>query len=207
MEKNLSGQESLSLINDMIAQTRGNIQDGAATAMIMAGYWVAATAMANIVLLHTLTNPYESFWVWALMAVYVVINRVSDRKHDREALVRTHIDRIIETVLKAFLYSNIVMLMVIGLACVLTESDQCTVLITPAILCMMGLAQYVTGIAVHFKPFVRSAVLFWAGAVAAVVLLFVVRTFDAQFSVLAVCALFGLAMPGHMLNKKAVGNV
>ncbi len=113
MEKNFTEQDNLKLINEMITQARDNIRKGSANYMIRAGYSVAGIALLNILLIHILPNPNMSFWIWALMLPYYIIERILGNRADKQTVVKTHIDKIIGKTWEAFAYSVAITLIVI----------------------------------------------------------------------------------------------
>ncbi len=206
MEKDFNEQDSLRLINEMITRARNNFQEGSVKSSIFSGYFVAATAIANYALIHLLDNPNGSFWIWTLMIPMMIISSFIDRKRDSEPFAKTHIDKIITKTWKAFAISvGILLASIIG-ASYAIKSPYLGILITPAILTMMGAAQYVTSIACRFKPYSYGALVFWGGALLCTATYFTGQG-DLQFIVLAACAILGLSMPGHFAIKKAKQNV
>lgn len=207
MEKNFSEQDSLRLINEMIAQARDNIQKGAASSMVLAGYCVAVTAIFNVILMHVLPNPNMAFWVWFLMVPMMVIDKILDRKRDKQAIVKTHIDKIIGSAWLAFACSVVVLFVIVFGLVYVYDTWIFTIFFTPIILTMMGLAQYVTATASRFKPFYWGVVAFWVGAALCVIIMMFYKNPDIQFIILAICTIIGFVIPGHILNRKAEENV
>ncbi|MBN9301531.1 MAG: hypothetical protein J0I03_07050, partial [Dysgonomonas mossii] len=83
MENNFTEQDSLKLINEMISQARNNFQEGGIRTSIFSGYVVAATALANFILIHTLDDPNQSFWIWLTMIPMIIISRIIKRRYSR----------------------------------------------------------------------------------------------------------------------------
>ena len=208
MEKEFNEQDSLKVINQMIAQVNSNIQIGAASSMVMAGYTVATIAILNVILIHTLDKPYFSFWVWMLMIPYAFIQYFIEKRRDKKAIVRTYMDTIVGKTWRAFTISVIVLLIVIFGLVYIYESWVLSLLFNPIILAFTGLAQYVTAATTKFKPFFWGAVTLWSGAVLCMLLLPLFgKTVEIQFIILAICMILGFCVPGHILNKKAKENV
>lgn len=202
MEKNFTEQDSLKLINEMISQARNNFQERSTTSSLFCGYVVAATAFANFVLIHTLENPNQSVWVWLAMIPMVIISTIIDKRRQKEAVVKTHIDKIVSYVWIGFTVSiGVFLLSIYGIAFA-AKSNNMGLLITPVILTMMGAAQFATAIACRFKPYLYGAIISWIGSLAcAASYLFLFRA-DLQFIILGVCAILGLCVPAHIANKK-----
>jgi hypothetical protein len=206
MEKNFNEQDSLRLINEMISQARNNFQKGRSNSSIFCGYVVAATAFANFILIQTLENPHQSYWIWLVMIPMMIISGIIARKHIEHSTVRTHIDNIVSGIWNAFAISIGILLISIYGTAYAKNSGYLGILITPVILAMMGAAQYATSVAFRFKPYRYGALVSWGGALACVGS-YLLREFSIQFIILGVCAILGLSIPGHIANKKAEGNV
>ena len=207
MEKKFNEQDSLKLINEMITQAKNNFQKGAGNSIIFWGYSIASIAILNIVLLYIMPQPRYSFWIWTLTIPLSVISRIVERKREKEVSVRSHFDRIISRTWHGFLISVVVTLSTIFLSVYCTKTWTLCILITPILLILTGLAQYITGIASRFTPFVIGGYTFWCGAVLSILILLVSSSSTAQFVILAISMIFGFIAPGHMLNKKAEQNV
>jgi len=208
MEKDFSEQDSLRVINQMIAQVNSNIQIKAASSMVMAGYTVASVAILNIILIHTLDNPDMSFWIWGLMLPYAIIQHFIEKKKDKKAIVITYMDKIVGKVWQAFTFSVIVLLIVIFGMTHIYDTWLFSVLFTPVILTLTGLAQYATAATTKFKPFLWGAITLWTGAILCMLLLpLFERNVEIQFVLLAISMIMGFSVPGHQLNKKAKKNV
>lgn len=205
IESKFNEQDSLKLINDMISQVKSNIQIGAADSMIRSGYTVIVISLINIILIYTLPNPFISFFAWTLMIPISIINYFIDKKKDKSAIVKTHIDRIIGKTWRAFGWSVWVFLAILFAMVYIMDTWLFCLLIMPVILTLTGLAQYVTATATKYNPFLRGAYVFWAGAILCAILLFVAKEHYAagQFVILSICMVVGFCIPGHVLNNKA----
>jgi hypothetical protein len=197
METNFNHEQSLTLINEMIIRAQNNVQKERTYSLIFWGYIVAAVAVANFVLLYTLNDPNQSYPVWLIMIPAAIASYFIDRKVDRTALIKTHIDKIGDMVWKGFGISVTVFLIVIYTFAIRIGMSHILNLITPVILTMTGLGQFATACIFRFKPWYWIAVLFWAGAS---ICPFLHGGF--QFIVLAVCMILGFVIPGHWLNRQ-----
>lgn len=207
MGKDLNERESLTLISEMISQARNNIEVGSANNLLFSGYSVAITAILNFILLHILPETQQAYWVWMLMIPMYLVDYLVDMRRDKAKLVRTHLDTIIGGVWKAFGYGCALLLAVVfGLVFAL-NSWMFTLIITPVIMIMTGVAIFVSAVVCRYKPFFRSAYIFWIGAILCIAWLFVVKEGSAQFIILALGMIFGSIIPAHVLNRKAKQNV
>lgn len=206
MEKNFTEQDSLKLINEMISQARNNFQESNTTTSLFCGYVVAATAFANFALIHMLDKPNQSVWIWLTMIPMIIISKILDKRHLKEAIVKTHIDKIVSSVWGAFIISiGVFLLSIYGIAFVM-KSSNVGLIITPVILTMMGAAQLTTAVACRFKPYTYGAFISWIGALSCVASYFFLHRGDLQFIILGVCAILGLCLPAHIANKKRKDN-
>ena len=208
MKNELNEKESLALISEMIEQARNNLQKGSGNSMVYNGCLVACIAILNAILAFTLENPKYSFWVWALMIPGTLINFLIIKKIDKGALIRTHIDRIIGTVWQAFMYSTIVLLIVIFGFGYGIKNHQIFILINPIIMIMIGLSEFITAKACRFKPYLYGAYVMWIGAIACFLICYITsHVVIFQFLVLATCMIAGFVVPGYHLNKSAKSHV
>jgi hypothetical protein len=210
MEQKFTEQESLAVISEMIDRARNNIQKGAGTFMIYWGSMVSIAALLNIALvfiLHSMSLPQNySFNIWWIMLPAWIGSFILDRKRDKSAIVRSHIDNIISFVWRAFGISNVIFLsMIFGLAHSLQEYNHFFYLINPVILLMTGIGEFVTAKSCRFRPFLSGAIAMWTGSLACAlaVILFRGNGVLVQFLILAICMILGFVIPGYKLNKLA----
>ena len=203
-DKILTEKESLSIINEMIHQTREYFQKGAANISLFWGYYIAVIAIANYILLQLPDTAHHSFWVWLLTIPGPFISLFIRKRTN--SLVKTHINGIINKIWIAFGISATVFIGTIYLSVAATHIYSLPLVITSVILIMMGIAQYATAAACKFRLYIYSAVIFWVGALSCAATLFMGK-FDYQFIILALCMIAGMVIPGHILNSKAEKNV
>ena len=198
MDTNFNHEQSLTLINEMIARARNNVRMNGAYSLIFWGYLTAVIAVANCVLLHTLNHPQQSFWIWSLMLPACAVSYMIERRIDRKTLVKTHIDKIGGMVWVGFLISFVVFMVVINTVSLMYESQRVFMLNTPVIMIMVGMGQFITACVFRQKMWYAIAALTWAGAVVCAFL-----GVDIQFMIFAACMIIGFAIPGHVLSHQA----
>ena len=216
MDAKLTEQESLEIISKMIEQARNNLQKGSGNNMIFIGLLVAFTAILNVILalifMQKGTNPNLACWVWCLMIPGSYINYLIDNKSTRKQMVKTHIDSIIHSTWKGYMYSTVVLLAVffgIGLG---QKFYHVFYLINPIVLVFVGLSEFITAKACRFKPYMYGAFIMWLGALACVAAMWfkesaIIQPVFIQFFILALCMITGFVIPGYQLNKLAKENV
>lgn len=203
METKLTEQQSLGIITEMIERARTNVQKGSGTYMVYYGSIVSIIALLNIVLIYSLKNPINSFWIWCGMIPVVIFEKIWQGRKDKEVLIRTHIDHIISSVWAGFLITQVIFLILIFGSAIYLNDYRFYFLITPVILLSMGLAEFVTAQACRFKPFLYGAIAMWVGALACLATLMFANPVVIQFLILPVCMTLGFVIPGYKLNKMA----
>jgi len=198
MDTNFNHEQSLTLINEMIQRAQNNVNKGKAYSFVILGYVLAAAAVAVYVLLHTLSNPNQSFWVWLVVLPAMVAMNFVERRVNGAKLVKTHIEKIGGMVWTGFGISCFVFLAVVFTIAFQLETNAVLLLCTPLTLTFVGMAQFITACVFRNKMWYAIAAIFWAGAIACTLLLG-----DMQMIVFAVCMLFGYVVPGHILIHKA----
>ncbi|MFV0470052.1 MAG: hypothetical protein ACK5MK_14135 [Dysgonomonas sp.] len=207
MENKFNEQDSLKLISEMITQTRNNIQVGSANSIIFCGYFVAATAITEVILVNFSTLSHKVNWIWLLMIPMYFISLIINRRKDKRAIVRTPIDRITHSIWIGFTISIIIALSTIFASVYVFQTWLVCIFITPVLLLLTGLAQYMTGTVSKFRPFINGAYIFWIGALLSVFSYKVFGNDNGQFIILAICMITGFVIPGHILNRKAKEHV
>ncbi|GHU88818.1 hypothetical protein FACS1894174_04770 [Bacteroidia bacterium] len=205
METKLTEQQSFELISEMITQARNNLQKNSGTAMIYNGLLVAFVALANVALVFILSNPVQSYWIWLLMIPGAFIDRMIDKKIDKENLVKTHIDKIVSATWRGFGYSVILFLIIIFGYGYSMQNPRIFILITPMIMLMTGFAEYITAKACRFKPFLYGAFIMWTGTLSCLGTYLFLNYWAgiAHFFILAICMILAFVIPGYKLNKLA----
>ena len=213
METKFTEQESLAVISQMIEQARNNFQKGSGNTMVYYGVLVSAVAILNVILIlffeKTDIKVYYSFWIWLLMVPGSFIEYLIRRKVIRESMVKTHIDSIIRSTWNGYGFSVYIFLFVIFTIAFGKRFYEVLFLITPVMLILTGIAEFITAKACRFKPYSYGAIIMWLGAIicAIAVVLWIWDPTIIQFFILAICMIFGFLIPGLKLNKLAKENV
>ena len=214
METKFTEQESLAVISQMIEQARNNFQKGSGNTMVYYGLLVAAIAILNAILILVferinINYVRYSFWIWSLMIPGSFIGYLIRRKVIRESMVKTHIDSIIRSTWNGYGFSVYIFLFVIFTIAFGKRFYEVLFLITPVMLILTGIAEFITAKACRFKPYSYGAIIMWLGAIicAIAVVLWIWEPTIIQFFILAICMIFGFLIPGLKLNKLAKENV
>jgi hypothetical protein len=127
----------------------------------------------------------------------------------RQAMVKTPIDKAIHAAWRGFGFAVVLFLIVIFGYGIAMKLPRIFVLITPMIMIMAGIAEYVTAKACRFKPLETGAYILWAGALACLAFHDFWHYWSgiAQFFVLALCMILAFVVPGYKMNKMAKEHV
>jgi hypothetical protein len=200
MDKQFTEQDSLRLINEMIVRARSNFKRSRLTIVLFWGYCIAILAIGNFILLQVLAKPSQSFNVWWLSLVGFIVSFFIQRRIDRTAIVKTHIDFIIKYIWWGYGISVMVLYSVLSIMSL--QGRVQFIYITSVIMIMCGLAQFSTAIACRYKPYYWGACIFWLGAIACAIVTAYLEKVDYQFLILAASMIAGFIIPNHILNNK-----
>lgn len=186
MEKTLNEKESLALIHSMIASTRSNLRENS-THFLLWGWAVFLTALLHYLLLQY-GNPWSPV-VWAIgMPFTGIIAIFISRKQEREAMVKTHLDRALN-----YLWGGFTVVLFITLGSSVKFGFEITY---PILIWLYGLGTFVSGGILRFQPLV------WGGSAAWILgILAIFLPFEQQLLCVAGAILFSYIIPGHLLRR------
>jgi hypothetical protein len=217
METTFSEKESLDLISRMIHSAKNRLQKGTGKIFLLWGYLVATISFGIFILLLTLPGEsrYYSYMLWAIMALGAPFHIRLVRQMERQQLVKTYIDRIMDYVWIAFTVSLLTVIsgmllhtLMLTLKSVVVEPGHEFLLwfpwlfVTPVMLLLYGLALFISGKAYEFKPLVVGGWVCWGGAFLLIIAFHHPHLLRLQQIVLCISAIAGFIIPGHLLNKK-----
>ena len=210
--KKFTEQESLAVITQMIEQTRNNLQKGSGNGMIFAGVMTAVTVVIQAILIFVFNkkgiNSDYSMLVYLLLILSICIINLIQKKKDKKPMVKTHIDSIVGSVWKGYIYSFVVLLTVLFGISYGQKLSGIGFIITPIVLTMVGTAGYITAKVCRFSPI--GALVMWLGALTCIgttILFEYPFNIISQLLIFAICMIFGMALQGYQLNKLAKKDV
>lgn len=187
--KNLSPQESLDIISNMIRQSQGNVSDSSFYFLLW-GWTIAISNFGMYYFLKFTTYQYP-YAIWLLCIPASILTMTYGGKQDRTKQVITHLDKIS-------------MWLWIGMSITILPAwllgSKINWLVNAVILMPVGLATFVSGIIIRFRPLLVGGIIFWVAGTAC----YIVSPVD-QYLVGGVAMLLGYLVPGYMLksvNKK-----
>ncbi len=199
MEKTLTPEESLRIIQKSISNSRKNMREGSFYYLLW-GWALILASLANYFLIRYLIGKerYGDIMLMSLLAwgVFIIVAMIiqfvyQSRVSERERVV-THLDRYITIV---WITAGLLMGLMAFLSLKLDAYP------TPFILGVTAMATAVSGLMLRFRPLVIGAVIFLAAAVISSFM----RGTD-QLLVFAVAMTLGYLIPGYILRTSKNGD-
>ncbi|MDR0509913.1 MAG: hypothetical protein LBH06_02320 [Rikenellaceae bacterium] len=207
METNFTERQSLETITGMIEQAKNYHRKGSLASYVFWGWMIAGLAVADFLLLTLVPSIRDNAHaVWALTLPAAVVNIFIQRRVDRQALVRTHINAIIGYIWTGFAISVWLFLAIVFTIAITTKTWFLMITLTPVIMLMLGMAQFATARACRLRSFLTGAIAFWAGAALSAACI-LSKYVELQFIILALCMILGFVVPAGALDRKASGDV
>jgi hypothetical protein len=184
---NLTPEQSLALINQMITGVKKELKDNGFFFLLW-GWLVFVSAMSNFILLK-MQSEY-AFYVWPiLMPLGGIISAIYGftRLKRKEKRVKTFVDRAMGYVWISF---------GAALCIVLSSSSQLGFeKIYPFVLLIYGIGTFITGGIIKMKLLIWGGIFCWILSIVA----FYVN-FEAQLILLAAAIAVAYIIPGHVIN-------
>ena len=206
--KNLTEQESLNLITEMINRAKNSFHDTGIGAMM----WGAVIAICSLVRLSELHFGYRlPFDIYLLTVVAIILQIFITIKEKKERRVKSYDDAFIDYLWLGF-YISLILLIVI---CnnVFNEWGAWTneykpvagtgrsygfyEFVGPLFLMLYGLPTFVTGAACKFKPMMWGGLLCWICSIVAIY-----TTIKIDLMLTGVAAILAWFIPGILMEKE-----
>lgn len=192
MESNtneLSPEASLKIIYEMINSARSKIGRNYFYYLFW-GYLVALTSLLEFSLIRLAYERHYIVWP-VLMLAGVLVSFVFYMRSARKATSKTFIGTTMSFLWIGWAISFTILIVFVNL-------KQDFGLILPLIMAMYGLAIFIAGGIVNFKPLIIGAVIAW---VASVVSFFL--PYEVQLLILAGTVILSHVIPGHILRNQS----
>ena len=188
MEKNMSPQESLLLIQGMISRTKNNLSENRFYFLFWG--WVTFAALLLQFVLKVLVGYAHHYMVWLLMIPAAIITIMySSRKEDKRSVV-TYVGASM-----AYLWTGIgISFFILSLIISYTTGWLHAF---PFFILFYGLGTFVSGRILQFSPLVIGGILNWILAIACLF-----ATYDFQLLITAAAILSSYIIPGHLLTTE-----
>lgn len=185
-EKMMSGEESLRIISEMINKTKVNIRQGSFHLLFWG--WLIFICSLSEYILDRLTDYASPWYVWFFVIPGVFVSMIYGWVNGRKTMVRTYADMIYVWTWMGFLFSSIVLFIIVS-------KNMASV--APFILTLAAIPTFVSGFIIKFKPLIIGGISFWFFAL--------IAHFGGQnIAPLAVpvAMLTGYLIPGYLLKSK-----
>lgn len=192
MKEELSKDESLALITEMIGQAKRNVAKGGSFYFLLWG-WVVMICNLGHYLLWKFDLFEAPYIVWVLTIPAGIVSMIYGMRQSKESKVTSHLDN---------LYSMIWLAVFVGVLIMLAFMDNINYNINAVILSFAGIGTFISGIALRFRPLVLGGIALWIASIIA----FNLEPMD-QYIVAAVGIFAGYLIPGYLLRKAEGGSI
>lgn len=186
-DKELSPQESLDLIQQMIGKARKRYTDNSFYFLL----WGWITIVAS--LFHYVSATYSSFEYpfagWSLTIVGAILSMMKGSKDGRAAKVHNYTDK---------MYGWLWLSLGVAMFTIIFNGEIIDWSVVPFILLLAGVGTSVSGAMMNFQPLRIGAIIFWLLALAA----FRVDE-NQQMLMMAAGVAFGYLVPGYIMKSNA----
>ena len=199
MEKTLTPEESLRIIQKSISNSRKNMREGSFYYLLWGWALILASLACYFVIRHYVRiEQYEMIQILCslifggtvLMAIIIQFIFIARTK--KQERVKTHLDRYIATV---WITSGLLMGLMVFLSLTLDAYP------TPFILGVTAMATALSGLMVRFLPLVIGSIVFLIASIIAIYL----NGAD-QLLVFAIAMVLGYLVPGYILRTSKNGD-
>jgi hypothetical protein len=187
-EKQLSQEESLRIIHEMISAAKNDVKADAFIFLLW-GYLVFIASISHYFLAKMEVENSDA--AWFLMPLGAVITIIYSIRKNREARTKTHVSEFLKYIWIAFGAAMFVIM------CFHSWGQG---QILPLIMTLYGIGLFISGGALKFTPLIIGGIFCWICAIAG----FKVEGLY-QLLIIAAAVLGGYIIPGHLLkmnNKK-----
>ncbi len=185
--KNLSAEESLKIIHEMIDVAKFGLHDNSFYFLLWG--WVVFLANIGHYYLMVFTQYPAPQAVWLIALPASLISVIYGYRNRKSSSVKTYTGSIIDYTWLAFLICLII---------IIVFSSRFSYNINPVIMLVTGMATFITGIGIRFKPLIIGGILFWACSIISLIL-----PFEYQYIMGAISVIVGYLIPGYMLRNRS----
>ena len=185
----LNKDQSLQIIEEMIENAKRDIREDAFY-YLFSGYLVLASTVIHFSLMAFSTFSYPFIPWMVLMPLGGLVNFIYGYKQEKSKRVKTYIDTFMMYLWSGFLVSLIIGIFIFG--------HYGWITVFPFVILLYGLALFVSGSIIRFRPLIIGGVLNW---LIAIVTVFV--SFKVQFAMIGLAVITGYIIPGHLLQGRS----
>jgi hypothetical protein len=187
MEKEMTGEESLKIITDMINKTKSNINQGSFHLLFWG--WLVFLCSISEFIIDRFTGMAHPYYVWFLVIPGIFVSMIYGFVKGRKATVHTYAERLYMWTWIGFLAAFISLFII---------HSKSMASVGQYILILAGFATFVSGIIIRFRPLIFGGISFWVIAVA-------VSLAGPSLAPLGMplAVITGYLIPGYMLKNRA----
>ena len=189
-EKQLSGHESLALINQMISKAKNEITDNGFGWLLWGAMIFLASITTYVVLEFDLNiSPFIGWNVFGLIAIPLMVYNLI--RHKRTLKTRTYVDELLYLFDIGFTICIFVIILSMNISVDPNEGFG-------YFLMAYGFLMLIQGGAIRFRPLFIGAIINWAGSLA----IFFNKDFKYDMLITAAAVFIGYIIPGLMLRNQ-----
>jgi len=188
-EKELSGEQSLAIIHQMINQAKSNITDSGLSWLVW-GIMLFLASISTYFLINI--GSVDLFMAWNIFGVVTIVLLTYDILKPKKKPVRTYVDDLLRIVDLGFMISIFLIIFSINIDAVSPSAGFGFFLMIFAFLML------IKGSAIKSRALIIGAIVNWAGAIA----VFVIKNFQFTMLIMAVAVLIGYIIPGLLLRAQ-----
>ncbi len=190
-EENLSGSQSIELIQSMINRARNQFSENGHLYLVW-GWVVLICSILEFILIRFLDHP-QHYLVWMLTWLVLIYQFIYLYKNRKKEKVKTYTGEIVSYVWIVF-----AILLLITMIISSSQNGQYNFrLISPFILALYGMPTFLSGKILRFPPLVFGGIGCW---ILALIAIYVPNEFQILFFGLAV--IIAWIIPGYLLRKR-----
>ena len=186
-EKNLSGEESLQLIRQMIQVAKDEHQEKGDGWLIW-GWLLFSASLASVILSYTDGRKYVGYVWLGMIAVGIVVYIVTHAGKKQQEKVQTYVQELLQKIGTGFFISLVVI--------IIANFQSKTLFVFGYFYVLYGFWMFIHGSALRFRPLIIGAFVNWAAALA----IFAIDSFRYDMMVSTVAILVGYLIPGYLLR-------
>lgn len=187
-QEQLSPQQSLTLIRDMISKTRDTIS-GNAIYYLVWGWLTFIACIGQFILKHVMEYKYH-YLAWTVVLIGIVFSLVQGARDEKRSRVKTYIGESVKLLWLGMAASFFV------LSLILTNLGWGHPAF-PFFMLLYGLGTFVSGSLIRFRPLIIGGVAAWVMAVASTYF-----PYDYQILFAAAAILVSYIIPAYILRAR-----
>ena len=188
-EKQLTGEESLKIISEMINRTKLNVQHSSFH-LIFWGWLIIFCSISEYLLLK-FTGYASPWYIWYLAIPGVMVSMIYGFSTGRKQHVHSYADMVYMWTWIGFLVVSVLLMLYLGI-------EKRYDLIAPFILLCAGFPTFISGFIIKFRPLVLGGASMWAISLIA----FFAGESLSPFAI-ALAMITGYLIPGYLIRRKS----